>query len=86
METATSMGCADSDKAEFLERIHSISQLTFKIFTVQSAFKATGLIPHDTERVISKLTEVEPRASPQAEPPSGLDPSIPTTIPTLQSH
>ena len=54
--------------------------------TVQSAFKATGLIPYNPDRVLSKLREAAPRPTPQAEPHSGLDPSMPTTIPTLKSQ
>ena len=52
VEAVTRMGCGDFDKPEFLDRIDSIRQQTFKISTVQSAFKATGLIPYNPDRVI----------------------------------
>lgn len=80
------MGCGDFDKAEFLDRIDSIRQQTFKISTVQSGFKATGPIPYNPDRVISKLREAAPRPTSQDEPHSGLDPSMPTTIPSLKSQ
>ena len=55
VEAATRIGCGDFDKAEFLDRIDSICQETFKISTVQSAFEATGLIPYSPDWGISKL-------------------------------
>ena len=55
VEAATRMSCGDFDKAKFLDRIDSIHQQTFKISTVQSGFKPTGLIPFNSDLVFSKL-------------------------------
>ncbi|RPA97084.1 hypothetical protein L873DRAFT_1632258, partial [Choiromyces venosus 120613-1] len=61
VEAPTCTGCGeDFNKEEFLNQIHSIRQLTFKVSTVQSAFQATGLIPYNPELMLSKLCEVAP--------------------------
>jgi hypothetical protein len=86
VEAATRMGCGDFDKAEFLDRIDSIRQQTFKSSTVQSAFKATGLIPYNPDIVISKLREAAPGPNIDAEPLSGLTAGIPTTIADLKTQ
>jgi len=45
VEAATHLGSGDFDKAEFLDRIHSIRQQIFKTSTVCASFRATGLMP-----------------------------------------
>jgi len=55
VEAATCTGCRDFDKAEFLDTIDTICQQNFKSSTIQSAFRATGLIPYNPDIVISKL-------------------------------
>ena len=57
VEAATRTGCGDFNKVEFLDRIDSIRQQTFKKSTITAAFRATGLIPYNPDIVISKLRE-----------------------------
>ena len=84
------MGCGNFDKIEFLDQIESIRQRTFKPSTIQSAFRATGLIPFDPSIVISKLREAVPASSlPNTEIPGSdfaATGSIPLTISTLRAQ
>ena len=86
VEAATRMGCSDFNKIEFLDQIDSIRQQTFKPSTIQSAFRATGLIPYDPSIVISKLREAAPTLPPRSLQPSGSGPSIPLTIASLKAQ
>ena len=86
VEAATRMGCGDFNKIEFLDKIDSIRQQTFKPSTIQSAFRATGLIPYDPSIVISKLREAAPPPPPRSVQPSGSGPSMPLTIATLKAQ
>ena len=85
VEAATRMGCGDFDKVEFLDKIDSIRQQTFKVSTIQSAFRATGLIPFNPSIVISKLREAIPlnTYAPAADP-SPSSSGIPLNIPSLR--
>jgi len=84
VEAATRTGCGDFDKVEFLDKIHSIRQQTFKTSTVCSAFRATGLIPYNPDIVLSKLREAPvPRREPRTPPP--VPPlTMPLTIRSLK--
>ena len=86
VEAATRLGCGDFDKAEFLDRIDSIRQQTFKTSTVCASFRATGLIPYSPDTVISKLREAlilpAPPTTPPRPPASTL--TMPDTIRSLK--
>ena len=82
VEVATRMWRGDFDKIEFLDQIDSIHQQTFKPSTIQSAFRATCLIPYDSSIVMSKLREAVPTPTPRSLQPFGSGPSIPLTIAT----
>jgi len=86
VEVANRLGCGDFDKCEFLDGVDSISQQTFKQSTVQSAFRATGLIPYNPEVVISKLGEAVTHSPQEVLENSNSDFSIPTTIQSLKSQ
>lgn len=43
------------DKADFLYAFHAARTEAMTLANVQSSFAATGLVPHDPERVLSKL-------------------------------
>ena len=66
VEAATRMGCGDFDWIEFLDQIDSIHQQTFKLSTIQSAFRATCPIPYDPSILISKLREAVPTTPPRS--------------------
>jgi len=85
VEAATRTGYGDFDKAEFLDTIDTIRQQTFKSSTIQSAFRATGLIPYNPDIVISKLRESVIPPSHQLEPVSASSSGIPLTIASLKT-
>ena len=84
------MRCGEFNKTEFLDQIESIRQRTFKPSTIQSAFRATGLIPYDSSIVYSKLREAVPASTlPNSEIPGSdfaASSSIPLTIATLRAQ
>jgi len=85
VEAPTRMGCGDCNKVEFLDKIDSIRQQTFKPLTIQSAFRATGLIPFDPSVVIFKLREAVPLITySPAEDPAPSSAGIPLNIPSLR--
>jgi hypothetical protein len=86
VETATRSGCSEFDKVEFLDKIDSIRQQTFKKSTIISSFRATGLIPYNPEIVISKLREAQFPSTPTAPttPPQVSSPTMPQTIRSLK--
>ena len=43
------------DKFDFLDAYPSTRSETFKSETIKNSFSATGLVPYDPDRVISKL-------------------------------
>lgn len=86
VEVATRMGCGDFDKCEFLDKIHSIRQQTFKPSTIRSAFQATGLIPYNPSIVISKLREAAPTSTIPPNQFSGIPSGIPLTIASLKTQ
>ena len=59
VKAATSSRCSEFDKVEFLDRIDSICQQTFKTSTICAAFRATGVIPYNPDIVISKFGEAQ---------------------------
>jgi len=86
VEAATRLECGDFDKAEFLDRIDSIRQQTFKTSSVRASFRATDLIPYSPDTVISKLREAlilpAPPTTPPRLPASTL--TMPDTIRSLK--
>ena len=84
VEAATHMRCGNFDKIEFLDQIESIRQRTFKPSTIQSTFRAIGLIQYDSYIVLYKLREAVPGSSlPNTEIPDSdfaATGSIPLTI------
>ena len=86
VEAATRIGCGDLEKIEFLDQIDSIRQQTLKPSTIQSAFRATGLIPYYPSIVISKLREATPTPPPRSLQLPASGPSIPLTIPSLKAQ
>jgi len=85
VEAATWIGCSNFDKMEFLDKIDSIRQQIFKPSTIQSAFRAPGLIPFDSSIVISKLWEAVPLITySPAEDPAPSSSGIPLNIPSLR--
>ena len=85
VEATTRMGCGDFGKVEFHDKIDSIHQQTSKPSTIQSAFRATGLIPFNPSIVISKLKEVVPLITyAPAEHPGPSSSGIPLNIPSLR--
>jgi len=87
VEKATQSGCKDFNKSEFLNTINIIRQQTFKPSTVRSGFRATGLIPYNSEIVISKLKEatLPPRLAVLTSGSSKSASGIPLPILTLKA-
>ena len=78
---ASRTGCTDFNKVEFLQAIGSIRARTFKASSIQSAFRKTGIIPFNPDRVISQLL-----ATPEQSRPVTLEATTPqSNLPTLQS-
>jgi hypothetical protein len=48
-------GVNHTDKPDFLQAYHAARTEAMTLANVQSSFAATGLVPHDPERVLSKL-------------------------------
>jgi hypothetical protein len=67
VEVAVREGCEQFNKVEFLHAIKKIRKATFKINTIQSSWKKSGLWPIDSEVVLSKLKTVDRPASPLAD-------------------
>jgi len=88
IEAATRTGCAEFDKVEFLTAIHSIRQQTFKVATVCSAFRATGLVPYNPDAVLTKLRETLVSDAPATTPPHSATtlPPIPLTSLSLKQQ
>lgn len=86
VEAATRTGCGNFDKVEFLDKIDSIRQQTFKKSTICSAFRATGLIPYNPDVVIGKLREALVPQTPRepTTPPSVASLAMPLTIRSLK--
>jgi len=80
------MGCGNFDKVEFLDKIDSIRQHTFKKSSICSAFRATGLIPYNPDVVIAKLREaLIPQAPREPTTPPPVAPlTMPLTIHSLK--
>ncbi|RPB01258.1 hypothetical protein L873DRAFT_1677297, partial [Choiromyces venosus 120613-1] len=55
VEAATHTGCEEFEKLQFLDKIDPIHQQTFTPSTIHSTFWATGLIPYNSDTVISKF-------------------------------
>jgi len=85
VEAATHTGCGNFDKAELLDTIDTIRQQTFKSSIIQSAFRATGLIPYNPDIVISKPQESVIPPSHQLEPVSASSSIIPLTIASFKT-
>jgi hypothetical protein len=64
------------DKEGFLTIYPQIRPIVFKESTIKSGFRATGLIPHDPERVLSHLTITK-----TPTPPGTSDGSVSTAWP-----
>jgi hypothetical protein len=60
VDEATRTGCTRFDKLEFLAAIKGIHQTTFKRNSILSAFRESGLIPHNPQIVLQKLQEYLP--------------------------
>jgi hypothetical protein len=56
LDRAIRIGFDDFTMQDFLQELNGIRQQTFKISTVKSSFRATGLVPYDPAVVLSKLT------------------------------
>jgi len=85
IEAATRTGCTDFDKVEFLTAIDSIQQQTFKLSTICSAFRTTGLVPYNPSVVLAQLRESQLLTSPLATlPRSSL--SQPPVLAQAQPH
>jgi hypothetical protein len=63
------------DKQDFLMAYHTAYRESMNLANIQSSFVATGLLPYDPERVLSKLTQFKtptpPSSSHAAAPQSG---------------
>ena len=66
----------DFNKIEFLAALNSIRQQTFKPSTIISAFRKTGLIPYNPNKVLATLRE---NRMPEPSTPSP-SPEQPTTV------
>ena len=86
VEAATRMECGNFNQIEFLNKIDYIRQQTFKPSTIQSAFRATGLIPYNPSIVISKLREATRPPPSRSVQPSESGPTMPLTIATLKAQ
>jgi hypothetical protein len=78
------------DKFDFLEDYQRARQEAYQSSTIQNSFAASGLVPIDTERVLSKLnislrTPSPPNSQPSS-PSSQFTPKTPRTIVQLQKQ
>ena len=77
---ATRTGCTNFNKVEFLAAITEIRTATFKRNSIKSAFRETGLVPFNPQKVIAKL--VENRSSPSSSPSTTPPPEHFSTLTT----
>ena len=76
VDQATRTGCSDFNKVEFLSALTSIRLQAFKQTTILSAFRKTGLLPYNPDRVLSLLHE-------HSSPPQQRQPTTPPPAPPL---
>ena len=91
IHNAVRLGDLTFNKVEFLASLNTIRTSTFKMATIKSAFRRTGLIPWDPNIVLIKLTV--PTAERPRTPPSAPEPTFdsdlfmtPTTTRILQQQ
>ena len=93
IDRATRTGCSDFNKIEFLSALRSIRQQAFKSTTIVSAFRKTGLIPWNPDRVLSRIQQIQERQNSQNSlprrpitPPHSIPPALstPHTIRSLK--
>ena len=78
VDAACITGCTDFNKVKFLAVIEEIRRRTFKISSVQSAFRKTGLYPYNPEEVLS-VVRAEQQARRSPSPSRQSTPASPAT-------
>ena len=78
VDAACITGCTDFNQVEFLAVMEEIRRKTFKISSVQSAFRKTGLYPFNPEEVLS-VVRAEQQAQRSPSPSRQSTPETPAT-------
>jgi hypothetical protein len=74
------------DKKAFLDTFYQVFDKTFSKDNIQSSFRATGLVPHNPDVVISRL-EVKPcTPSPPPPGPTPWQPKIPSNVAEIEAQ
>ena len=90
VEAQIQVGINHVDKDDFLTLYQEIQPTVFGLKTIQSGFRATGIVPFDLDQVLSKLY-IQTQTQTQTPSPRGLaqvlcpwDPETPHNIAELQ--
>jgi hypothetical protein len=86
VETKMRAGVNHIDKFDFLDAYPSARSETFKSETIKNSFSATGLVPYDPDRVISKLNIQLRTPTPPSSRGSEWEPKTPSNYIQLQKQ